>query len=270
MSAAPEHRTVSAPAGAGRGRRGATESIAAFYRAHPRMVSSPFGGIDGIDHDFLATVFDRLGIELTDRRVLDIGCGRGYVSAWVEAAGGSYTGLDLAPTGGEIRLALGDACALPFPDGSFDAVFCIDAFEHIPDPDRAAREMARVLTRDGFVFLSTPNYGNVAGAVKWWCETFGGYPKRTWAPFGRWQPQEWESPLTFGRVRRIFRRAGFTGIAVEPHGAEVGLGVCPWLDHPKTPEAVQFRLQGFFRRVGPAIARVCPTASLHGFWKISF
>jgi hypothetical protein len=40
------------------------------------------------------------------------------------------------------------------------------------------------------------------------------------------------------------------------------------MDHPRMPEAVQFRLQRWFARVGPAVAAAAPTLSLHNFWRV--
>ncbi len=244
-------------------------SVAEFYRENPRMVSSPFGGVDGLDGDLLREVFDRLGLDLAGKKVLDVGCGRGCAGDVVCEAGGEYTGVDFVASRTGFRLALGDAAALPFPDASFDSVFCIDAFEHFPDPDRAAAEFRRVLRPGGFFYLSAPNYSNVAGIVKRIYEGLGLYEKNTWAPFGRWQPQELETPLTGRMLRGIFRRAGFGEVRCIGHGAEVGLGLFPWIDHAKMPEAIQFRLQSLFRAVGPSIAKVWPGASLHNFWKIN-
>ncbi len=242
--------------------------VAEFYRANPRMVSSPFGGIDGINGALLASVFESLAFTFGGCRVLDVGCGRGFVRDVVRAAGGVYEGVDLVPNGTDFPLVLGDAQSLPFADGSFDRVMCLDAFEHIPEPARAAVEFRRVLKPGGAFFLSAPNYANVAGIVKTVYEGLGWYEKNTWAPFGRWQPQEWESPLTTRRVRRLFERAGFDTIRRVPYANEVGLGVFPWMDHRRTPEAIQFRLQRFFKAVGPAIAHVWPDASLHSFWRM--
>ncbi len=244
------------------------DRVADYYRTNPRMVSSPFGGVDGLNRELLAEVLERLDIGLESRRILDVGCGRGYLGEAVEAAGGTYTGVDFVASRAGFRLALADAEGLPFADGVFDGVFCIDAFEHIPDPQRAASEFRRVLAPGGYLFLSAPNYANVAGLVKKAYEGLGAYEKDTWAPFGRWQPQELETALTGAAVRRIFRKAGFGKVRRVAHGPEVGLGLFPWIDHPKMPEAIQFRLQRLFRVMGPPIARVLPGASLHGFWRL--
>jgi ubiquinone/menaquinone biosynthesis C-methylase UbiE len=177
-------------------------------------------------------------------------------------------GVDLVASRGGFRLALSEAVRLPFRDAAFDALLCIDVFEHVPDGAGAAREFARVLRPEGVVFLSVPNYSNVAGIVKWFCETFGQYAKHTWAPFRNWQRQELELPMTAGRVRRAFRKAGFRQFRCIGHGPEVGGGLFPWMEHAKMHEAIRFRLQRWFAGVGAPVARVWPGASLHGFWRI--
>ena len=232
------------------------------------MVSSPFGGVDGVNRELLVDVFERLGIELDGLKVLDVGCGRGFTGDVVRELGGDYTGADFVVSRVGFRLAQADATALPFPEGSFDAVFCLDAYEHIPNPEVAAAEFLQVLKPGGFFYLSAPNYGNVAGIVKRVYEGLGWYEKNTWAPFGRWQPQEWETCLTGPMIRRIFYGAGFRAITRVGHDVEVGLGLFPWVGHPKMSEAIQFRLQRMFRLIGGPVAKVWPGSSLHSFWRM--
>ena len=239
-----------------------------FYESNPLMVSSPFGGVDTLNENFLREVWDKLGVDVRRKRVLDVGCGRGLARTIIEADGGRYTGVDFVLSGRGFPLVQGDGHNLPFAGESFDVVLCMDAFEHFPDPDAGAREFMRVLARGGCVFLSVPNYGNVAGIVKSVYETLGVYEKRTWAPFRRWQPQELEQPMTGPWVRRIFRGAGFTRLTRIAHAGEVGLGLCPWIDHPRMPDAIRFRAQRLFAALGPSLARIAPTSSLHGFWKL--
>jgi SAM-dependent methyltransferase len=94
--------------------------------------------------------------------VLDVACGTGIVArAALERVGpgGRVTGLDL--NGAMLTVARrrepavdwrqGDACDLPFADGSFDVVVCQSALMFLPDRAGALREMARVVASGGTV-----------------------------------------------------------------------------------------------------------------------
>ena len=54
----------------------------------------------------------------------------------------------------ETYLIVGEAEALPFPDGTFDNVFSLGAINHVNDPGKALREMARVVKPDGLVVVA--------------------------------------------------------------------------------------------------------------------
>ena len=49
-----------------------------------------------------------------------------------------------------------DACAMPYADEVFDALYCSDVLEHIVDDRRAMRELCRVLKRGGWAVLMVP------------------------------------------------------------------------------------------------------------------
>jgi len=86
-------------------------------------------------------------------RVLDVCCGPGMISAAVAAREAEATGLDFSAATVELAAARvpqacfreGDAQALPFADGSFDAVVCGFGIIHLPDPHRGLAEIYRVL-----------------------------------------------------------------------------------------------------------------------------
>ena len=116
-----------------------------------------------------AEVVDLLHID-TRSRVLDIACGAGGPSlALVERTGCRLTGLDVEAAGiarakaqASIRgladraaFAVADCGArLPFEDGSFDAVLCIDAILHLGDRLKTLAEWARLLDKGGRVLFT--------------------------------------------------------------------------------------------------------------------
>ncbi len=59
-----------------------------------------------------------------------------------------------------IPLVRGVAEALPFRDGALDRVLCDSALDHLADPERGIREMARVTAPDGRLVLTFVNYGS--------------------------------------------------------------------------------------------------------------
>jgi ubiquinone/menaquinone biosynthesis C-methylase UbiE len=54
----------------------------------------------------------------------------------------------------EIHLIVGEAESLPFPDSTFDNLFSLGAINHVNDPGKALREMARVVKPDGVVVVA--------------------------------------------------------------------------------------------------------------------
>ncbi|MRR36812.1 SAM-dependent methyltransferase, partial [bacterium] len=49
-----------------------------------------------------------------------------------------------------------DITAIPEPDGSFDAILCVEVLEHLPDPLAALREFARLLRSGGQLVVTAP------------------------------------------------------------------------------------------------------------------
>jgi 2-polyprenyl-6-hydroxyphenyl methylase/3-demethylubiquinone-9 3-methyltransferase len=95
---------------------------------------------------------------------LEVGCGTGIVSRFLGEMVGELTVVDisgvLARQVGEslnCRWGQQDACALSVPDGSYDLVVSSEVIEHTPDPQRALREMCRVLRPGGCLVVTTPN-----------------------------------------------------------------------------------------------------------------
>jgi ubiquinone/menaquinone biosynthesis C-methylase UbiE len=49
-----------------------------------------------------------------------------------------------------------DITAIPEPDKSFDAIMCVEVFEHLPEPLLALKEFSRLLRPDGYLIITAP------------------------------------------------------------------------------------------------------------------
>jgi SAM-dependent methyltransferase len=97
-------------------------------------------------------------------RVLDAGCGEGVlVDEFRDRL--CIEGLD--PNYQSDRVRRGSLTALPYADGSFDRVLCLDVLEHVSFDDQASalREMARVLRSGGELFVSVPNLAHLQSRI---------------------------------------------------------------------------------------------------------
>lgn len=99
-----------------------------------------------------------------DARVLDVGCGIGRLSRLMrEKRKAVVTGLDFSPWACEKLRADGfDAIvsslpAIPFPDAHFDVAVATEVLEHLDEPEKTLREMARVIRPGGIIMISVPN-----------------------------------------------------------------------------------------------------------------
>jgi len=105
--------------------------------------------------------------------VLDVGTGTARLPRalfFQPAFHGDVVGLDLSrrmlahavrltrPYADRLTLIWYDACTLPFLDGTFDAVTCLEVLEFTPDPQAVLQELVRVL-RPGGVLLVTNRVG---------------------------------------------------------------------------------------------------------------
>lgn len=52
-----------------------------------------------------------------------------------------------------------DACNIPEPDASFDAILCVSVLEHLPEPNASLKEFARLLRSGGKLILTAPFAG---------------------------------------------------------------------------------------------------------------
>ena len=163
-------------------------------------------------HDVMTT---RLRLDPRGLRILDIGCGGGLLAERFSGTGAQVTGLD--PSGPsldaareharqrhlDIEYRQGLAEELPFPDASFDLVYCCDTLEHVTSTDRAVAEAVRVLKPGGYYLYDTINrtfrskVAMIKMAQDWKSTSFA--PKDL---------HDWKSFIKPGELYALFRAHG--------------------------------------------------------------
>jgi SAM-dependent methyltransferase len=104
--------------------------------------------------------------------VLEVACGAGGISCLIgEKFGANAHGIDISTEavnaanarcgenglGDKVKFCVRDASkSLDFPEESFDAVFCNDSINHLPDRQRAFQDWWRVLKPNGRVLFTDP------------------------------------------------------------------------------------------------------------------
>lgn len=146
---------------------------------------------DGVLSAQMDRVFSRYGPVLkkveeqlhTDSTILDAGCGptcsaqlfsvgqKTYLDPLMDSYLETYPGK--LPEGEKICSTAED---IPRPDETFDVVLCVNALDHMIDPDKALAEMRRVLKRDGIfvlgIFLHPPPIATLRRFIERWLPIF--------------------------------------------------------------------------------------------------
>ncbi|RME10299.1 MAG: class I SAM-dependent methyltransferase [Ardenticatenia bacterium] len=155
--------------------------------------------------------------DLSQARVLDIGCGNGAITNALAHDVAAIVGTDIdgtliaeaqAHAAPNATFLQSDGAALPFADEQFDIVICAQVYEHAHDRPALVREIERVLRPGGYCFFSGPNKLAVL-------------EEHYWLPFLSWFPQSiadayvritkrgdeydvW--PMTYWQLRRLWCR----------------------------------------------------------------
>lgn len=200
-------------------------------------VARRFTALEAAGWSARADVYDRLTARITlvlagplldaagvgaGTRVLDLGCGPGVVCGLAAERGALPTGVDVAPgmiaearrRHPDLVFAEADAVALPFEGGTFDA--CVGGFvlNHLPAPEAAVAELARVIGRGGSVALSL---WDVPARNRWL-----GIVSEALAEVGVATPADVAAgPDSYrfadpGEMHALLRGAGLGGTRVEP------------------------------------------------------
>ncbi len=121
--------------------------------------------------------------DVTDRTILDIGCGYGWFELnFLSRGARKITGIEITEedlktakanvTDDRVSFALGSAIELPFENESFDTVVSWEVIEHIPKntEHQMLAEISRVLRPNGTCYISTPNHALLCKVSDpaWW------------------------------------------------------------------------------------------------------
>lgn len=182
----------------------------------------------------VSVAIDDRGVEHVDYRLLgatlpakllEVGCGRGWQSLALAKVGFEVVGLDVSldllsdfQKSLEVEPQLQNSCfpligsayELPFPDASFNVIFCTEVLEHLTEPEKAVSEMARVLAPDGRLFITVPSVisERVLGTIHRRWSDYNGHLR----PLPRREVRDWigHSGLELYAVRKLgFEWAGF-------------------------------------------------------------
>ena len=176
-------------------------------------------------------LFEPYAVDLAGRldvragmRVLELACGTGILTRHLHGkldSASTLTATDLNQAmldcarerlGSDgIKWQQADATALPFADGSFDAVVCQFGWMFFPDKPQAAREARRVLARGGRLLFNVWDRieRNEVGAIARdaMAKVLGSPPTFFGTPYGHHDP---------ARLERDVESGGFSQILVEP------------------------------------------------------
>jgi len=100
------------------------------------------------------------------RTCLDLGCASGIITSDIAPLFALTVGLEYDPLALEdahrrhsrLFFVRGDAMRIPLADASVEVIICNQVYEHVPDMDRMFAEISRVLSDQGCVLLSGPNW----------------------------------------------------------------------------------------------------------------
>ena len=109
-------------------------------------------------------------VDLDKKQILDVACGGGLLTEALFKKGGIVSGIDIsdvaihtaknhaASANIDINYVLGEAEELlPENKERFDVVTCLEAIEHVPDPNQLVKTCSNLCKKDGDIFFSTIN-----------------------------------------------------------------------------------------------------------------
>jgi 2-polyprenyl-3-methyl-5-hydroxy-6-metoxy-1,4-benzoquinol methylase len=160
----------------------------AFRRRRARALARELGGAAG-------------------KRILDVGCGRGFTLHELQRQGADVYGTQMSAAAvgvaealiGGGRVFLGELSDARYAPGSFDCVTLWHVLEHVPRPADVLIEVARILKSGGLAYIEVPNAGG------WTARRFG-------ADWLAWDVDHHVSHFTPATLNALAERAGLSSV----------------------------------------------------------
>jgi 2-polyprenyl-6-hydroxyphenyl methylase/3-demethylubiquinone-9 3-methyltransferase len=178
-------------------------------------------------------LLEDLRVDPSGQRTLDVGCGGGLLAEEFARLGFAVTGID--PSGKSLEAAQAHAEEeglpidyrqasgeeIPFPDGSFEIVYCCDVLEHVEAPEKVVVEISRVLQPDG-VFL----YDTINRTLRSWLVVIKLFQDWEWTRFMPPGLHDWRRFVKPKELLSVLARTGLenrdlTGLAPEAGAIEI-------------------------------------------------
>ena len=205
--------------------------VGASTRPYESAADAWLAGADPAYRRFADALVAAAPDPLSGLRVLDIGAGTGAATRSLLAVGAQVWAVDESPAMLRtargvvpgVALVAGDATALPFADGSFDAAVSAFCINHLDQPHLLLAEAGRVVRRGGCVLASTFEEGDdhpAKAAIDSVLARWG------------WQQSAWHRDFhsrtsgltaTPGRLVAIGERAGLDDVRVVAVAVDTGL-----------------------------------------------
>lgn len=115
----------------------------------------------------LIKYFRRFDVEISNKRVLDLGSGIGGYSKEMLRQGATVISLDLTMPTQRLEqrhhATIANALFIPLSDNHVDFILCASLIEHVSDPGLLLSEIHRTLAKEGYCYLSFPPFYSPLG-----------------------------------------------------------------------------------------------------------
>jgi SAM-dependent methyltransferase len=189
----------------------------------------------------------------SEHRLLDVGCGDGYLTARFGKRAREVVGLDPDPkmigmartlhAGPNLQFDQGIAEKLPYPDASFDRVVAVSVAEHFQDPAAGLKEMARVLRPGGVLAISVDSL----------------LPANSSEQFRSWHTKRYYV-TTYFRVDELVQMLRAGGLTPDTDGI-MGIHMSQW---DGSVRRVYMRHKAYYFPLFPVFLELCRLSDLLG------